>query len=407
MRKALRTVSLCILALGLSLAGLLVPASGVVSAADELYERCNTGTAIYDWCVGSDQALSQSFTAISDHNVTKVGLYLYNPAGGAKTIQVSIVECDAAHLPTGTVLTSASMVVPTITGSQEWIYVDVPPCNLSAGVEYAVVAYGSEPSCVTWWTINDTEFTIGSPGHPSTRSTPTDSWTEDWHTGYAFFFEIWGTDELTFEYFNEGDGDGSVCIEDGQRVIQTFTAISDHTVTSVWLYVHNYSVATTLTVSILDCDTGTPGDPDTWTVLTTSPPVNVPGSDDFQWLEVGGLNCELTGGGTYAILAESPGGCLPWCAGTTSGTWGSPGSPGVHWLYAEEEWSSRSDMTLFFQVLGAEGDDGPPPEPTNAPVVVGGEAYGAGKTGLLAPWLALAAGIIVAAGLFVRRRAHN
>ena len=171
MKRSIRRIGICLLALSLSLGGLLAPASGIVSAAEQLHERCNTGTPITDWCVGLDQAIAQSFTAMSDHTVTRVGLSLANGnTVGAKSVDVSIVACDESHLPTGTVMTTATMDVPETGISPEWQYVDVPPCNLEAGVEYAVVAYRAPSGCVMWWPVDEAEFVVGAPGHTSARS---------------------------------------------------------------------------------------------------------------------------------------------------------------------------------------------------------------------------------------------
>jgi len=84
------------------------------------------------------------------------------------------------------------MVVPELVPYQ-WVYVDVPSCNLENGTEYAVVAYRAASDCVMWPSVWDGNFTVGVPGYPSTRSSSAGAWGL-WLSGSAFPFEIWGED---------------------------------------------------------------------------------------------------------------------------------------------------------------------------------------------------------------------
>jgi hypothetical protein len=345
-RTAFRTLALCVLALSLSLGGLLVPAAGVVSAADELHERCNTGTLLGSsgWGIGGNQAIGQSFTAVSDHSVTRVGLYLQNTTAGTKTFDVSIVECDGSHLPTGTVMTTTPLNLPYTDGSGGWVYVDVYPCDLEDDVEYAVTVYGVG-GYSEWWTVDESEFTVGSPGE---TSTDTGSGWNLWLDNQAFLFELWEMDEPLYEYFAV-PGSGHSCIGSGDRLLQTFTAESSHPLTRVDVYADNEYSTQSLTVSVLEVGAG---DPDTWTVLTSATVSVAPQGEG--WISVDGLHCNLVGGHEYGILAQGPSACLYWNVNdTTGGTWSSPGSPGVTWRWSMGDWyGPTSDRTYLFRVYG-------------------------------------------------------
>ena len=97
------------------------------------------------------------------------------------------------------------------------------------------------------------------------------------------------------------------------------------------MYADNYGATESLTVSIMECGSSNPDDP-SWTVLSSTT-VDVGTTDGYEWVKVDGLSGDLVGGQSYAIVAEGPSGCVTWCNVSTDGTWSTPGSPGVSWLY--------------------------------------------------------------------------
>jgi hypothetical protein len=81
------------------------------------------------------------------------------------------------------------------------------------------------------------------------------------------------------------------------------------------------------------------------------------------------------------------------------------------------EWTAYPQYDLFFRVYG-DCEDEPavcmqpsPPSPslpsTTPDDTVGGDVYPVDKTGIIAPWIALAVVIIAGGILLIRRRVHS
>ena len=154
-------------------------------------------------------------------------------------------------------------------------------------------------------------------------------------------------DDELFEYYEANPG-GGTNIGSGQRIVQTFTAASDHAVSKVELYLDNPYSPQSTTVSILACGAGDPG---TWTGLT-SVTFTAPVTSGSEWVPAEGLSCDLEKGGQYAIFATTTDVGMDWASTDTGGTWSSPGSPGESWRYYGD-WEQNPDRTFHFRVYGS------------------------------------------------------
>lgn len=201
-----------------------------------------------------------------------------------------------------------------------------------------------------------------------------------------------------YEYYNTGQ-DGSAGFHSTYWRAQTFTAESDHSVTSVKLQIWRSGLPGTVTVSIRATDgSGHPAGSDLTSgtingnTLTTTP----------GWYEIALTSYNLTSGTKYAIVVRAPSGNL-----TNYLRWGfdqsSPTYAGGNYEYSGDSgstWTSNTDRDFMFEVWG----EPPPPPPGPPPVEVGGEVYPVNKLAVLAPWIALAAVIISGVTIVIRRR---
>jgi len=210
-----------------------------------------------------------------------------------------------------------------------------------------------------------------------------------------------------FESYDEGST-SMIAIYEDHWIAQTFTAESDHSVTSLRLCLQIYQDDPGgVTVSIQGTDGG--GHPDGTELASET----IDGStlptlwDPPDWTEIFfATPCDLTGGQKYAIVVRAPDAdyatnkYLMWSGlfygfGTYDGGNAEiSGNSGLNWV-------SGTDSDLEFEVYGEET---PPP----APPAVGGQVYPANKIALVAPWITLTA--IIAGGigiLLIRRKAYK
>lgn len=203
-----------------------------------------------------------------------------------------------------------------------------------------------------------------------------------------------------YEYYNTGDTGGLYAAYGSCWAAQTFTAESDHTVTSVKLKVYGFPSVGEVTVSIRNTDgAGHPTGSDLTSGTTDGDTLTT--NTDGEWREISVTPYSLTSGTKYAIVVRAP-------DATGSGYSGlywrfdtSPSYAGGRWERSldsgnEGTWTVPFDADLMFEVWS---------EP---PTGVGGTAYPPNKLAILAPWMALAAAIVVGIAILARRRrAHS
>ena len=199
-----------------------------------------------------------------------------------------------------------------------------------------------------------------------------------------------------YEYYNTGE-DNSAGFHSTYWYAQTFTAESDHSVTSVKLLLWRSGLPGTVTVSIRATD-GISGQP-TGSDLTsgTINGDNLTISGLGEWKEIALTSYDLTKGTKYAIVVRAPSGninnhlrwafddplnLLPtYAGGNLEGSADSSGN-----------WTTHTDKDFMFEVWG------------EGAVEVGGEVYPVNKLSVLAPWIVLVAAILGGATIVVRRR---
>ena len=174
---------------------------------------------------------------------------------------------------------------------------------------------------------------------------------------------------------------------------QTFTAESDHSVTSVKLKLYRTGSPGTIIVSINATDgsghpTGTgltsgTTDGDTLTTDTAG-----------EWREIALTSYDLSKDTKYAIVVRALGGDMSnrvwWRLDQSTPTY--DGGNLEHSADSGTSWTAHNDKDFMFEVWG------------ERPVEVGGEVYPVNKLAVLAPWIALVAVIIPVATIVIRRR---
>ena len=195
-----------------------------------------------------------------------------------------------------------------------------------------------------------------------------------------------------YEYYNTGD-DNSVGFHSTWWSAQTFTAESDHSVTSVKLLLWHSGSIGTVTVSIRATDgSGQPTGSD-----LTSGTIhgdNITTSGLGEWEDIALTSYNLIGGTKYAIVVRAPDAQLPdnlrW-----QGDFSSPTYAGGNMEISSDSsgnWTTYTDYDFMFEVW------------SEGPVEVGGEVYPVNKLSVLAPWIVLVAAILGGATIVVRRR---
>lgn len=192
-----------------------------------------------------------------------------------------------------------------------------------------------------------------------------------------------------YEYHNTDD-DGNGRFYSLGWLAQTFTAGSNHSVTSVKLKLSRGNSPGTITVSIRATDGVHPTGPDLTSgttdgdTLTTSPAGG--------WREIALTSYNLTGGTKYAIVLRAPGGdgsnYVDWRYDSTGGY---AGGNFEHSLNSGTTWMTYADFDFMFEVYGF-------------PTSVGGIVYPVNKAGILAPWLSLALIFTAGGAILVMRR---
>jgi len=193
-----------------------------------------------------------------------------------------------------------------------------------------------------------------------------------------------------YEHYNTWDNN-SAPFHSANWLAQTFTAESDHSVTSVKLKLYRAGSPGTVTVSIRATDgSGHPTVPDlTSGTIDGSTVTNVsPG----LWYEIALTSYDLTKDTKYAIVVRAPSGnttnylrwrfyeSVPPYAGGNRENSSNSGST----------WISELGKDFMFEVWGS--------------VEVGGEVYPVNKLSVLTPWIVLVAAIIPVATIVIRRR---
>jgi hypothetical protein len=104
----------------------------------EQFTTSNAGTYVYskDWRY-------QTFAPSTSHSLNAVSLYLYKQGAPAYTVTVGIYSVDANHKPTGSALCTTTFAASSVTTIAGWsTYAFSSGCQVSAGVEYAIVLSG-------------------------------------------------------------------------------------------------------------------------------------------------------------------------------------------------------------------------------------------------------------------------
>ena len=101
----------------------------------EIYEGCGSDVV----GVQGDQQAGETFTAISDHNLNILKLWLIRVGSPGCTLTVKLYNVDGDHKPTGSVLASGTIATSEIGTSEEWVEIDVTEYSVDNGTEYAIV----------------------------------------------------------------------------------------------------------------------------------------------------------------------------------------------------------------------------------------------------------------------------
>ena len=168
------------------------------------------------------------------------------------------------------------------------------------------------------------------------------------------------TDNL-YEHYNTGD-DNNAFVSGNHWWAQTFTAESDHTVTSVKLkFSRGITNPGIVTVSIKATNNGHPTGPDltSWTTNGNTLPIG----PDYEWREITLPSYCLTSGTKYAIVVRNPAGpmSLTWCFDTFAATYS-----GGNLEYSYDggvSWESNFDQDFMFEVYGIAVEPTPTPGP--------------------------------------------
>jgi len=195
-----------------------------------------------------------------------------------------------------------------------------------------------------------------------------------------------------YECYNTGDNSYS-WLYGSYWCAQTFTPSADHTITSVKLKLFRNGSPGIVTVSIRATSGGQPTGPDLCSGTTNGN--TLPTGSPYEWREITlGGGYWLSAGTQYAIVVRATGGdasnYVCWRADSTP-TYGG----GMLLLSSNSgsSWTSAASYDLMFEEWGD-----PPGR------AVGWEPHPTNKVRVLAPWIALAAAIIVGASLLALRR---
>jgi len=206
-----------------------------------------------------------------------------------------------------------------------------------------------------------------------------------------------------FESYNVATYSSGFNVQENRWVAQTFTADSDHSVTSVKLPVEKRGNPGDVTVSIQGTDGN--GHPDGTELASETIAGSTLPSGGGVWAEIFfTIPCDLTGGQKYAIVvrAPAPGTVWPdsliWWLGD-GGTYA--GGNAEESSNSGATWSSNLTNDLQFEVYGEET------LPEAAHFAVGGEVYPVNKVALVVPWIILAAAIIAGSVFLIRRKAYK
>jgi hypothetical protein len=309
MAKAWKSVSVMImLAAVLGLGAAIMPASKVEAAAS-LYEHFNTG-AIGGQMVSGTLWYAQTFTAESSHAITSVKLKL-SRTGNPGTVTVSIRAIDGSDHPIGEDLAVGhtdgnTLPVHNLNEWQEIAF--TAPYSLNSGTKYAIVAraaYGDVSNYINWW-YKLGGYTGGNCQRSENSGADT-TWEID--GDLDMMFEVWGEAvsqaPSLFESNTAGEANHVMSFDNTYWHGQTFTAESNHSVTSVKLFVYRQSNPGTVTVSIRATNgNGRPIGEDLAVGHTDGNTLPV---WDYEWREITFITpCTVTSGTKYAIIARVP-----------------------------------------------------------------------------------------------------
>jgi len=251
--------------------------------------------------------LSQTFTPLISHDLSKVVFYgrrWGNPAG---YLTVSIRMTDEDGKPVGSDLISKSVLAGSISGTAGEIeMVFDTTLHVEADTKYAIIFScpngdaGSNNIWIYWYLQGDKDYPRGNYAYSY------DGETWEIKLGEDCWFEEWGyqTEEIKFEYYNTGDDSVGMAYSN-YWVAQTFTVgATGHTVTSVKLLLCRAGSPGTVTVSIRATDgthpTGT--DLTSGTIDGNSLTTNSAGA----WYEIVLTEYPLSANTKYAIVVQAP-----------------------------------------------------------------------------------------------------
>lgn len=134
----------------------------------------------------SSNWVAQTFTAESNHSVSKFVLKLINPNSEAGTATVSL-RATSSGLPTGSDLASGTLSLASISASGGWYDITLDtPYNITNGVVYSIVIRSDIGNGVGW-RLGGNNYGNGSQCKSANSGS---SWTA--YTSYDQMFEVWG-----------------------------------------------------------------------------------------------------------------------------------------------------------------------------------------------------------------------
>jgi len=231
-KSRMRRLPIRALLIAIVLPALLLLPTGAVSADDQLFEYF-AGTPQGNWNIGGGQTIVQEFTAMSDHAVNKVELYLENPYFDSPLVTVRILECGPGDPSAWTELASNTFYMPVSMSGSEWFAAVGLDCDLEGGQRYAIIA--STPGNV-YWSSTTTGGTWSSPGSPGDVWVYSGTWTQ--YSNWTFHFKVYGTESPPVAGFSAQPRSGSA------PLTVNFLDESEGEVTS-WLW--NFGDGTTST----------------------------------------------------------------------------------------------------------------------------------------------------------------
>ena len=208
-----------------------------------------------------------------------------------------------------------------------------------------------------------------------------------------------------YEKYDSVTEQGFDSVYNTRTVAQTFTATSNHAITSVSLLLKRLDSTTgEVKVAIRATSGGAPSGGDLASGTTDG---NTIPSGSSQWREIPLSTCiEVTKDTVYAIVLTNTGDIghrVGWQGDTSSTDYYTGGSR----FYCC--WSPHPVLAdSHFIIYGEEQCPAPPTTPTPTPGgTVGGDVFAVNKTSLIAPWIALAAIIIFGSVYLIRRRVYG